>query len=206
LKRSIITGILVFICFFGNSQEGRLFVTYEPIQKNEQIWEDAVETVHDLSCISEDICFFVTTNLKGWQLSLFVAERDSGQSQFVPEIVDQVSPTDYKWHLYFYRTDQEKDGILLIWETEYEFASHIMAYWLRADTLNAVGHLPVILDCMDCDYAGYPVESISIRKIDDRLLFDFSREAVLNDTLSVKPGNLQGIYSKGKLSWEVKGR
>ena len=122
-------------------------------------------------CLNSNNCFYFKTD-RGLQY-LILYHSNSGSKRNALMIVDTVDFTPYTSIIHSFSSDNNKKEFVVLWETEFESSSYILAYYLIGNQLLKIGELKISLSCPTCEYFGYPIKSISIRKVNDDIEFSF---------------------------------
>lgn len=138
---------------------------------------------------------------------LIMYHSNSGCKRNALRIVDTVDVTPYTSKVHSFCSDNDKKEFVVLWETEFESSSYILAYYLIGNQLFKIGELKISLSCPTCEYFGYPIKSICIRKVYDDIDFSFLKD--LNYWISdseekmFKPGEFKYRYNLSQKKLEV---
>jgi len=122
-------------------------------------------------------------------------------------IVDTVDVTPYTSKVHSFCSDNDKKEFVVLWETKYESLSYILAYYLIGNQLFKIGELKISLSCPTCEYFGYPIKSIGIRKVNDNIEFSFLKDLDYriseSEEKTFKPGEFKYRYNISQKKLEV---
>ena len=189
------------VCIYA--QKANIFYLFDPKTYSEKSFPLDIDNGSEIECCTERICFYLSTDLDDWELTLHALIKSNASSGFKSEIIDITEPTAYSSNFHFYRSNSVEDGYILLWENVSEFVSFIYSYLILNDSIIKIGNFDVFLDCTDCDDAVYPIESIDIKKLDDKIFFNFTSDLVLNDSIKIEANSFQYIYSNGNLTHRI---
>ena len=156
-------------------------------------------------CLNSNNCFYFKTDRGLHHLLLY--HSNSGSKRNALMIVDTVDFTDYTSIVHSFSSDNNKREFVVLWETEFESYSYILAYYLIGNQLFKIGELKILLSCQTCEYFGYPIKSIGIRKVNDGIEFLFLKD--LNYRISeseekmFKTGTFKYQYDIGQKKLKV---
>lgn len=153
-------------------------------------------------CIKDNNCFYFSNDSGFSYLDMyFVAENKS------KKIIDSVEFSPYKSRIHDYKSPKENDCIVL-WETEYEFFSVIIAYYFTYGKLEKMGELKISLPCESCESFGYPIKEIQITKKKGQVVISFLKNVNYRNTdtqqwKEYKPGTLKFFFNILNKEFEV---
>lgn len=122
-------------------------------------------------CLNTNNYLFFKTDRR--QFYLIMHHSNSVHIRKSQMIVDTVDNTPYKSRVHIFNSIVNKEEFIVLWETEFESLSYITAYYLTGKQLIKIGELKISLSCPTCEYFGYPIKSISIRKVNNDIDFSF---------------------------------
>jgi hypothetical protein len=122
------------------------------------------------------------------------ARKDAVSAAF-----DSLNWTDIPDRLYFYKTTDPGDGILVIWQVSYVFYAETRAYLYQHGSFRKIGNIAIDLDCPGCPDIKYPVEAIRIFTSGHKVMFTFTRDLVLRISKPVNAKDFFFLYEDGVL-------
>jgi len=146
-------------------------------------------------CLNSNNCLFFKRDKTFSYLLLY--HSNSGFKRNALRIIDSVDVTPYTSRVYCFCSDIDKKEFVVLWETAYESLSCILAYYLKGNQLFKIGDLKISLNCKTCEYFGYPIKSICIKKVDDNIEFSF-----LEDLNFWKSGSEEEMFKVGKFKYQ----
>lgn len=184
MKKLLLTSFLLqFSLLYGQSKyDFKLTKSFE-VELNKSI------------CLNSNNWFCFKTNRNLFYLIMY--HSNSGCNRNSLRLVDTVSFTPYISTVHSFCLDNDQKEFVVLWETEYENLSFILAYYLIGNQLFKIGRLKISLSCPTCEYFGYPIKSISIRKVNDDIEFSF-----LEDLNYWKSESEEEMFKAGKFKYQ----
>lgn len=156
-------------------------------------------------CLNSNNCFYFKTDRR--QFYLIMYHSNSGWKRNTLKMVDTVDVTPYTSTVHSFCSDNDKKEFVILWETEYESVSYILAYYLIGNELFKIGELEISLSCPTCEYFGYPIKSIDVRKINDDIEFSFLEDLDYriseSEEKTFKPGEFLYRYNLNQKKLKV---
>ncbi len=153
-------------------------------------------------CINTRDCFYFSSDSNLYYLVMSYSDVQCEKKK----LIDSVDFSPYSSKIHVFKL-QKNNTYVVLWETEYEYLSILIAYYLEAGRIFRMGELEISLPCQSCESMEYPIKDIRIQEKKNEIEISFLKEVNYKEKNSsqwntYKPGVLKFHFNK--LSKEFK--
>lgn len=195
----LLTGVSVTLL----AQYTRAYSAFTPA-KNNSI--KRFDTLRVGACYNLDNTTAIGVVFRYWHIDMCIGVFKNNRNSEVAAAFDTVNVSD-STRLYFYRTSNPSDGVVIIWESRYIFDSELRAYLFKNGTVKKMGKIDVDLDDALLTQVSYPISKIRITTDGQQIKFTFSEHLKLRISQPLAPSEFYYYYEGGsQLIPVVKGK
>ncbi|MEI7499031.1 MAG: hypothetical protein WCK84_01180 [Bacteroidota bacterium] len=198
--------LFILLLFFAGgcqvifAQASRSYSAFNPAKNNAIKRFDTLKVGH---CYNLDDVTTIGLIFRYYLGDMWVGAFKNNRNREPVAAFDTVNVSD-STHLYFYRTNNTSDGIVVIWESRYIYDSELRAYMFKDGNLKKMGKIDVDLDDALVTRVSYPVSKIRISTDGRKIKFTFKEHLKLRISQPFAPEDFYYIYEGGNQLIPVK--
>ena len=185
------------------AQYTRTYSAFTPAKNNSIKRFDTLNVGH---CYNLDNTTAIGVVFRYWHIDMCIGVFKNNRNSEVAAAFDTVNVSD-STRLYFYRTQNPSDGVVIIWESRYIFDSELRTYLFKNGIVKKMGKIDVDLDDALLTQVSYPVSKIRITTDGQQIKFTFKEHLKLRISQPLAPSEFYYYYEGGsQLIPVVKGK
>ncbi len=203
IKIIVLFLMLTAVCQELTAQYYRNYSSFTPV-KNNTI--KRFDTLRVGQCYDLDNATAIGVIFRYWLVDMWIGVFKNNRTSEPAAVFDTVNVSD-STRLYFYRTQNPSDGVIIIWESRYIFDSELRAYLFRNGTVKKMGRLDIDLEDAFETNVYYPVSKIKMTTDGKRIIFSFMEPVKFRLRESLDPKDFYYLYDGvGLLTPVVRGK
>ena len=175
------------------AQYSRSYSAFTPVKNNTIKRFDTLRVGH---CYNLDNTTAIGIIFRYWFMDMCVGVFKNNRNSETAAAFDTVNVSD-STRLYFYRTTNPADGVVIIWESRNLFDSELRAYMFKNGTVSKMGKIDVDLDDALTTMVPYPVARIRITTDGRKIKFNFLEHLKLRISQPLAPEDFYYLWEGG---------
>ena len=188
--------VLIMVLLFtglGQENSAQSIRYYTPFSLPRNYNVKRYDTLQVNQCYSLDNNTTIGVIFRYWLVDMCVGVFKNNLNRELAAAFDTVNVTD-STRFYFYRSPIPSDGVIIIWESQYEFDSELRAYLFKNGTVKKMGKIDVDLDNSTIPNVSYPVSKIGIRTDGKKIQFTFKEPLKFRISQPMAPEDFYYMY------------
>jgi len=192
-KVSILVLLVTMLFQEVRAQYARSYSAFTPLKNNSIKNFDTLRVGH---CYNLDNTTEIGVVFRYWHIDMCVGVFKNNRNSEIAAAFDTVNVSDTT-RLYFYRTQDPSDGVVIIWESRYIYDSELRAYLFKNGIVKKMGKIDVDLDDALATKVSYPVAKINITTDGKQIKFTFREHLKFRISQPLAPEDFYYFYEGG---------